>query len=890
MIEFVDIKTGKVFDGGSPYVFWFEGGQSVNLNYVNKICFISEYPSVTASIDSPVFSILNLGQDIPINMGDLVETINSKEFIDINRLKVSSCPMIGYQYGNIYVYILYILARSDEGGEIQDNFTISDMDGDHVFTVGADFYVDNELLINQLGNFDIHIPESIQKSIYDMDVHEEANDNILLNRKYKELLLNYWDIVANKGSYNSLQNSLAWFEWGDLVRIEEIWARHHEGINDYFSTILNRPLDQEFVDQFLNNSKTTYIGLYTALNHLTGTYADDTIPLQYSPGGRAAAVPGIGDWVCVEDPDAQTWVEVTDYTLPCKMIQVTAQTVSKCAGFQYIVNPNWASPDHTPDLGDTIYKWELIDIYLKMTLLGNFYSTFFMPVHMDLLHSVAERWVFAGLIKILITSITEQNAWVVRGRRCGMLHDENTYIRDHNNRPWSRQLFLGSGDVFGFCTDPVDEPDTSFNTSGKSLSYPLGGAYGVLHFSTDNEDPMLAADTNDVIYRQRVSWSGAYSGSQESWVVVLPEQNLTYDFSFDLAFRWSGEYNILFEFFTTSGNVWTYSCSVDIRDNTSNHIDMYIVQRLTDIERASLDIVGTDWEPWLRCFQMNPGLDSPLDHPSDPGWPNIQEVPMTGRDYTPYRYYHPYREHSIFVGDFTGSVGMNQTVIMDVASDDWVLLTNYDPIEHFDRLLVMPHWTTPDDAATDAVTQYLNGQLPEYIWIVIPHIDHITGAESGLIRIIGICRNYDVEPVSGLAFMNNDVLVDRQYLISLRFQPFMHKIVPFTNNEIPISADTLIYMEPHLGYSKELSISNWEFRNMTTQKSYTSYLTEMTFYPDGRNYGDFGVQVPGGMQSLVVAPQTKEHLDPGYYNIHINYEKESTQQQYSMDSAFIIAK
>ena len=65
MIEFVDLKDGKVFNGESPYVFWFDGGQSVNLNYIRKVCVISTYPFIRVGVQSDVFSLLRMDQNTP---------------------------------------------------------------------------------------------------------------------------------------------------------------------------------------------------------------------------------------------------------------------------------------------------------------------------------------------------------------------------------------------------------------------------------------------------------------------------------------------------------------------------------------------------------------------------------------------------------------------------------------------------------------------------------------------------------------------------------------------------------------------------------------------------------------------------------------------------------
>ena len=118
--------------------------------------------------------------------------------------------------------MFYILGRSEDPGEYVGNFWINDVE----YRISADFYVENEILKENLRNFESKLPESIQKAIYENNVHEELNDNILINRKNKELLMNYMSIMGNKGSYDSILNSINWFEWGDLLRLEEFWKRY----------------------------------------------------------------------------------------------------------------------------------------------------------------------------------------------------------------------------------------------------------------------------------------------------------------------------------------------------------------------------------------------------------------------------------------------------------------------------------------------------------------------------------------------------------------------------------------------------------------------------------------------------------------------------------------
>ena len=231
MIKFIDLQTGNLFEGGynpnqfdenydHPYIFWFEDQQSVNLLYTKKICFISDQSTHQINLDGgTIFTLLNP------NINSTKININEFQYIDIDDWKVIDNSMIlhGHPYKNsgYYIYMIYILGSAIQAGEYVCQCKIDD----YIIKIGADFYNENENLYINLTNNGIEIPDCIQKAIYPSNIHEEKRDDILLNRKWKELLSNMWDIIANKGSYKSLYNSLKWFEYGDLVQLNEIWKR-----------------------------------------------------------------------------------------------------------------------------------------------------------------------------------------------------------------------------------------------------------------------------------------------------------------------------------------------------------------------------------------------------------------------------------------------------------------------------------------------------------------------------------------------------------------------------------------------------------------------------------------------------------------------------------------
>ena len=221
--------------------------------------------------------------------------------------------------------------------------------------------------------------------------------------------MNYWDIVANKGSYESLTNSLKWFEWGDLVRIEEVWKSREPHGDIYKLKPLKSQLDDYLRSQINNISKTTYIGLYYAMQHIEkdgwgGVVYEDQYnidPQQYSnrihKGDRIAVMEDYDDFTIHSyDPNRSDVLGKAD--------AVQSASYSTNIIRRDIDSGNYIYNEPNPQLDNIAALWNNIDLCLKMTLLGNFYSTFFMPVHLDLIHSTIESWVFTNTIKLLNAS------------------------------------------------------------------------------------------------------------------------------------------------------------------------------------------------------------------------------------------------------------------------------------------------------------------------------------------------------------------------------------------------------------------------------------------------------------------------------------------------------
>lgn len=345
-MKFLNLETGYSFDGlwvddqSKGYIFWFPAEQSINITYTMPICIVSKEQlddnTVITIEDNDVFSFISHTAD-SINV-DGFNFDGKPKYMSTITVSDLDCENIN----NNYIYVFNIACKSIEEGEYICKISIGDYG---YIRVGADFYGENESLYVNLANFGVEIPETIQKAIYDSNVHEDFKDNILINRKFKELLSNYWDVIANKGSYKSLENSLKWFEWGDKLEIKEIW-RHLIADKSFFNDEeVMSIFESKLNDSFENYVKTTYISLYCSLY--------DERP------------ENIGD-------------------------------------------PEYDS-EFNPVLSNAVLKYSIDDIKLKLSLLAQFFGAFFLPIHMSILHAVAETKVFTNTIKTVLGSVMKRN-------------------------------------------------------------------------------------------------------------------------------------------------------------------------------------------------------------------------------------------------------------------------------------------------------------------------------------------------------------------------------------------------------------------------------------------------------------------------------------------------
>ena len=398
------------------YRFYFDDNQSINIIYQKRLFFISDKERVSIEIlDTPPT------KNTVFFLFDYITAPTKLE--DIKKSKIVST---GAPIGDKYLHYVNIGSCSESEGEFIENIKIDN----EIFEIAADFHGQDESLEILLHNQGVTLPKDIIRSLYDTNIHEKYIDWVVLNRKYKELLLNIMDIVYKKGSYKSLVSSLGWFEYGDMVKLNEYWSDSslHTLHQKDISTIYT-PMIEEMMKMYM---KTTFISL---------EYMLDEYDFEYITDNNGEVV----DKRFKYDRDG------IDLTVPI-----------------------------LKDINEIQRKWSINDIALKMTLLGNYFSTYFMPIHMDLLFSSIENLVFTtpAKCKTAYSNIRVEDSYI--GDDLSIILDEEPLsqyvIGDINNA----SIKFDDANAFGYFvknpagngTDVNDNPSLYCST-GAVINLPI---------------------------------------------------------------------------------------------------------------------------------------------------------------------------------------------------------------------------------------------------------------------------------------------------------------------------------------------------------------------------------------------------------------------------------
>lgn len=132
---------------------------------------------------------------------------------------------------------------------------------------------DKYIVLSQ--NFKFDITDDYYNAFKASEHKASGTDERLMNEKRKEFLLNYFDLDAEIGTYKTLLASLAFFGYGDLLQVRELWKN---SFGNSFSTELTGKV-MNFVDNRLSGfKKTKQLQLVYRINEEDDTLDEDGLP------------------------------------------------------------------------------------------------------------------------------------------------------------------------------------------------------------------------------------------------------------------------------------------------------------------------------------------------------------------------------------------------------------------------------------------------------------------------------------------------------------------------------------------------------------------------------------------------------------------------------------
>ena len=272
----ISVKGGKQ----SPFFIY-------TLNHINgEVETTSEKQQLTPDLEKPWISkavdfvMFDLVEDNPVNSREELTT-ESESYINQNNIR----EIIRFS-DSIDAPTINIGFVSKDSGIYKDNLLVySSKNGTDTLIAEIRLYAEaeakDERFVTILQNFGKSLTVDDSLVFRDTDVNEDLPDNIAINEKSKELILEFQNIIPFVGSYKGLINALKYYGYSDL-RLKEWW------LNISSEKFLQIGIDTEtFIsektssDNFNNNKKLRKTGkfsLFYDINKPTGENDENGIP------------------------------------------------------------------------------------------------------------------------------------------------------------------------------------------------------------------------------------------------------------------------------------------------------------------------------------------------------------------------------------------------------------------------------------------------------------------------------------------------------------------------------------------------------------------------------------------------------------------------------------
>lgn len=369
----------------SDYIFWinkdYQNHLSIN-NYYSKVInilvpvnedetFDNTY-NIKLNINSNNFSLLD-SNEIYNKCNNLTHINDYIELEDISKKELSNenlfCIKVTENNKNYFLIPLYIICISKEEGSWYTNVLIS-LENKNTktleytyFTIGGEFIDEYEELIINGKNMGINLPKDIIRAVYQGSYYNSEFNTDLYNQKLKEYLLNYMGIRGELGNFNSLENSIKWFGWGDNITISKLLQTDNQFKNQFIRDYFN--INNDILDSFYLFRNSTYVSLTVNLYKENGTLNDYTIINQEK----------------INNEDYLIWEEghPKKESLLDKQVKYTEDN-----GIEYIKG---------------YFDYNFTELGLKLACFKLFLKQYFLPIHLSILSMSLNERVYMDDIK-----------------------------------------------------------------------------------------------------------------------------------------------------------------------------------------------------------------------------------------------------------------------------------------------------------------------------------------------------------------------------------------------------------------------------------------------------------------------------------------------------------
>lgn len=367
----------------SGYKFWATGYNRSKEISVGHICSLTTYAAVSVShltdenneYDAEfINNSLRIELSTNSNVFSLLKSKDVATLVDSSKQdlqgtkRVTAVDMVCTIIEGYLIIPIYVIGSSSEEGDWSSHVLIhlEDTSEGHTIlgtkeqycpiVVSAEFVSDIEKYSINLGNNGVQIPYDVMRAVYTGS--GDQFDTAKYNEKLKEYLINIHNIHSQVGNYTSALDSLAWFDWGSLLKVTKLLQTDNDIQRQFIREHFN--INEHLLASYRYFRNSSLLSLSVDIDYIS----DDSI-IDHSNDNKF-----YGEGHPVYDSLLTKTVDV---------VHGVGETVT------YIKN---------------YFDFSFAELGIKLSMLRYYYKQLFLPIHLDVASASLNQHVWSNDIKM----------------------------------------------------------------------------------------------------------------------------------------------------------------------------------------------------------------------------------------------------------------------------------------------------------------------------------------------------------------------------------------------------------------------------------------------------------------------------------------------------------